>query len=141
MEPVIKQILDALIEYASTRKTTHTQLKKADEELGGFKYMISVISEILHWNNLENQSLLKLDPVKLLLIDNDVRHGDVFKKRLQVLIETAPILTELFQMDEDYLRFNDTLTEEAVSQIQNYITDNYSPKKTSVYIRPDKKKH
>lgn len=133
MKPIIKEILDELINYVEDDfKMPEKHFKKVTDNMNTRDYAFPFLN-IANWMRSIELNLLDEDEnSKIFSINNDYQL-DNWKN----IYKYASILNEILIKDEEKLLWNPELTQENIKEITKYVAAHYKPK-MRVYIDPKK---
>ena len=125
MKPIIKKIVQEMLDYVEQVefKETDLYIKRADEKMGGFPGVGSRISEITRWMDPYYGKILKFNIQELNLYlegtDNEYVYNEFVK-----LFNIVPELNEFLMLKESTIVYSESLSEDEISEIRQYVFDN-----------------
>ncbi len=150
MKPIIKQVVDELMNYNATfnfnEAKRNQSIFKVIHEKYGFSTIISPLDKLLDWIDpfyhkpyyLRNGSTLnKLEIFSDLMEPEDKE--EVYTE-FKNIFKYCPELNELFVLKQSCIRFNSSLSPEDIQEVYDYINENNNRGKPLLYFNKDIKK-
>lgn len=128
--------------FANTRKVKDTDIyiKKAQEKMGSRTFYIRS-SDLLSWiDPRDHYPFTNKDRYEI--FDKEFMKQEIFEKiynQFKMLFEYVPELNEIFELKEEHVEFNASLSKSDIQDIYQFVKDTYiiDPRRTSLYRRPN----
>lgn len=142
MNQIIKKLLQEIMSFANTRKVKDTDIyiNRAQEKMGSRKFYIRS-SDLLSWIDPRDHYSFT-NKGRYEIFDKEVMERENFEKaysEFKMLFEYLPELNELFELKEEHIEFNSSLSKKDIQDIYQFVKDTYviDPRRTSLYRRPN----
>jgi hypothetical protein len=138
---LIEKLLQEIMSFANTRKVKDTDIyiKKAQEKMGSRTFYIRS-SDLLGWiDPRDHYSFTNKEQYEI--FDKEFMKQENFEKiysQFKMLFEYVPELNEIFELKEEHVVFNASLSKSDIQDIYQFVKDTYviDPRRTSLYRRP-----